>query len=85
MNDAERAPLLSRPTESGHFGKADSRIDIPCAAAFKDRLRMLASLEGMTEAAYARRVLETHVVLEQERLTRMVEHLGGAVTWRNHG
>lgn len=76
-------PLFSRPTEASPFGKSNSRIDIPCATAFKDALRQLASLEGLTEAAYARRVLEVHVVVERERLTRMVEHLGGAVTWKN--
>lgn len=75
--------MFSRPTETGPFGKSTARIDIPCAGSFKDALRQLASLEGLTEAAYARRVLETHVILERERLTRMVEHLGGAVTWRN--
>jgi hypothetical protein len=74
-------PLLSRPSEASPFGKSDARIDVACASAFKDALRQLASLEGLTEAAYARRVLETHVILERERLTRMVEHLGGAVMW----
>jgi len=80
---AEEAPCLSRPSEASPFGKADARLDIPCALPFKELLRQLASLEGLTEAAYARRVLEVHVVVERERLTRMVEHLGGAVTWKN--
>ena len=80
---ANDIPQFSRSPEPSPFGKATVRLDIPCAEPFKDLLRQLATLDGLTEAAYARRVLEVHVVMERERLSRMVEHLGGAVTWKN--
>jgi predicted DNA binding CopG/RHH family protein len=48
----------SRPANSNPLGKCDRRIDIPVSEVLEERLITMASLNGMTKAEYARRLLE---------------------------
>lgn len=73
-NDA--APLLSRPSEVSPFGKSDDEVAVSMPRDLRTALAHLASLEGRSLSGYCRDVLETHALLAERRLDRILSVYG---------
>jgi hypothetical protein len=73
-------PLFSRPQTVSVWGKCDSEMEVAMPGPLKDILSRLASFDGKPATTYVREVLESHALLERERVIRIVEATGGDVS-----
>lgn len=78
-------PRFSRPPFAGLFGKCNTRLEVPMSGEMRARLTRLAGFETKPDATWARERLEVAILIEEERVKRIVSAPHSPVNPRKEG